>query len=228
MAVVTPDLPEIFEEAFERAGTELRSGYDLKTARRSFNLITLEWQNRGLNLWTIASGTQSITAGTTTYTLPTDTVDLLEHQLRTGTGTNQTDTNLERISVSTYAQQNQKNRQGRPPQIFVERLAGSTQVTLWPVPDSAETYTLFYYRLVGTDAVASGITGPTPNLIPPRWVPCLVAGLAYQIAMKKPEGAERAAALKEEYEFQYQLAAGEDADRVSVRFVPFSSLYVEG
>ena len=228
MAVVTPDLPEIFEEAFERAGTELRSGYDLKTARRSFNLITLEWQNRGLNLWTIASGTQSITAGTTTYTLPTDTVDLQEHQLRTGTGTNQTATNLERISVSTYAQQNQKNRQGRPTQIFVERLAGSTQVTLWPVPDSAETYTLFYYRLVGTDGVASGITGTTTNFIPPRWVPCLVAGLAYQIAMKKPEGAERAAALKEEYEFQYQLAAGEDADRVSVRFVPFSSLYVEG
>lgn len=130
MAVVTPDLPEIFEEAFERAGTELRSGYDLKTARRSFNLLTLEWQNRGLNLWTIASGTQSITAGTATYTLPTDTVDLLEHQLRTGTGTNQTDTNLERISVSTYAQQNQKNTQGRPTQIFVERLAGSTQVTL--------------------------------------------------------------------------------------------------
>ena len=131
MAVVTPDLPEIFEEAFERAGTELRSGYDLKTARRSFNLLTLEWQNRGLNLWTIASGTQAITAGTATYTLPTDTVDLLEHQLRTGTGTNQTDTNLERISVSTYAQQNQKNTQGRPTQIFVERLAGSTQVTLW-------------------------------------------------------------------------------------------------
>ena len=228
MAVVTPDLPEIFEEAFERAGTELRSGYDLKTARRSFNLITLEWQNRGLNLWTIASGTQSSTAGTTTYTLPTDTVDLLEHQLRTGTGTNKTDTNLERISVSTYAQQNQKNRQGRPTQIFVERLAGSTQVTLWPVPDSAETYTLFYYRLVGTDGVASGITVTTTNFIPPRWVPCLVAGLADQIAMKTPEGAERAAAWKAEYEFQYQLAAGEDADRVSVRFVPFSSLYVEG
>ena len=138
------------------------------------------------------------------------------------------DTNLERISVSTYAQQNQKNTQGRPTQIFVERLAGSTQVTLWPVPDSASTYTLFYYRLVGTDGLASGISGTTTNFIPPRWVPCLVAGLAYQIAMKKPEGAERAAALKEEYEFQYQLAAGEDADRVSVRFVPFSSLYVEG
>ena len=228
MAVITPDLPEIFEEAFERAGQELRSGYDLKTVRRSFNLLTLEWQNRGLNLWTIASGTQALSAGTATYTLPSDTVDLLEHQLRTGSGTNQKDTNLERISVSTYAQQNQKNLQGRPTQIFVERLAGSTQVTLWPVPDGTETYTLFYYRLEGTDGLSSGISGTTTNFIPPRWVPCLVAGLAYQISMKKAGSEQRAAALKEEYEFQYQLAAGEDADRVSVRFVPFNSAFVEG
>ena len=228
MAVVTPDLPEIFEEAFERAGQELRSGYDLKTARVSFNPLSLEWQTRGLNLWTIASGTQSLAAGTATYTLPSDTVDLLEHQLRTGSGTNQKDTNLERISVSTYAQQNQKNLQGRPTQIFVERLAGSTQVTLWPVPDGTETYTLFYYRLEGTDGLSSGISGTTTNFIPPRWVPCLVAGLAYQISMKKAGSEQRAAALKEEYEFQYQLAAGEDADRVSVRFVPFNSAFVEG
>ena len=100
MAVVTPDLPELFEEAFERAGLPMTTGYDLKTARRSLNLLTLEWQNRGLNLWTIDSGTQSLTAGTATYTMPTDTIDLIEHQIRTGTGTNQVDTNVERISVS--------------------------------------------------------------------------------------------------------------------------------
>jgi hypothetical protein len=114
MAVVTPDLPDIFEEAYERAGLEMRSGYDLKTARRSLNLMTLEWQNRGLNLFTIDSGTLAIIAGTETYTMPSDTIDLLEHQLRTGTGVNQTDTALERISVSTYAQQTNKNTQGRP------------------------------------------------------------------------------------------------------------------
>ena len=111
MAVVTPDLPDIFEEAYERAGLEMRSGYDLKTARRSLNLMTLELQNRGLNLFTIDSGTLAITAGTATYTMPADTIDLLEHQVRTGTGTSQTDTALERISVSTYAQQTNKNTQ---------------------------------------------------------------------------------------------------------------------
>ena len=108
MSVVTPDLPEIFEEAFERAGLQMTTGYDLKTARRSLNLITLEWQNRGLNLWTIESGTQALTAGTATYTMPTDTIDLIEHQIRTGTGTSQTDTNVSRISVSTMQSKVQK------------------------------------------------------------------------------------------------------------------------
>ena len=100
MAVVTPDLPELFEEAFERAGLEMRSGYDLKTARRSFQILTLEWQNRGINLFTIESGTLSLSAGTATYTLPTDTIDLIEHTIRTGSGTSQLDTNVTRISVS--------------------------------------------------------------------------------------------------------------------------------
>ena len=97
MAVVTPDLKEIFEEAFERAGLEMRSGYDLKTARRSLNLLTLEWQNRGLNLWTIEPGTISLTSGTATYALPADTIDVIEMSLRTGTGANQIDNNVERI-----------------------------------------------------------------------------------------------------------------------------------
>ena len=101
MAVVTPDLPDIFEEAYERAGLELNTGYDLRTARRSLNIMLLEWQNRGLNLFTIDEGTLALTAGTATYTMPVDTIDLIEHQLRTGTGTNQVDTALERLSVSS-------------------------------------------------------------------------------------------------------------------------------
>jgi hypothetical protein len=224
MAVVTPDLPELFEEAFERAGLEMRSGYDLKTARRSLNLLTLEWQNRGLNLWTIAEGTLPMVAGQATYTLPSDTIDLIEHQVRTGSGINQTDTNLERISVSTYAQQSSKNTQGRPTQIFVERLADSTKATIWPIPDSTQSYTLFYYRLVGIDGVASGIGANAA--VPPRFVPCLVAGLAYYIAMKKPQVSDRVAGLKQEYEFQFELAAGEDADRSSVKFVPYDTFYL--
>jgi len=224
MAVVTPALPEIFEEAFERAGTELRTGYDLKTARRSLNLLTLEWQNRGLNLWTIDDETLSISSGTATYTLATDTIDIIEHQIRTGTGTSQVDTNLERISVSTYAKQSAKNSTGKPSQIFVERQAGQVKVTLWPVPN--DTYTLFYYRLKGIDGLSSGITGTAD--MPPRFVPCLAAGLAYYIAMKKPELAGRVAGLKQEYEFQFELAAGEDSDSSSIKFVPYNTFMLGG
>lgn len=226
MAVVTPDLPDIFEEAYERAGLEMRSGYDLKTARRSLNLMTLEWQNRGLNLFTIDSGTLAIIAGTETYTMPSDTIDLLEHQLRTGTGVNQTDTALERISVSTYAQQTNKNTQGRPTQIFVQRLPTETRITLWPVPDLTTPYTLLFFRLKGIDGLSSGL-GSSVSSVPPRFVPALVAGLAYYVAMKKPEAAQRVAALKQEYEFQFSLAAGEDEERASVRFVP-SNTYMIG
>lgn len=225
MAVVTPDLPEIFEEAFERAGLQMKTGHDLRTARRSLNLITLEWQNRGLNLWTIESGTQALTAGTATYTLPTDTIDLIEHQIRTGTGTSQVDTNVTRISVSTYAKQSAKNTEGRPSQIFVDRQATSVSVTLWPVPDLS-TYTLFYYRLKGIDGVSSGI-GTTADM-PPRFVPCLASGLAYYIAMKKPQVADRVAPLKQEYEFQFELAASEDADSSSIKFVPYNTFYAGG
>lgn len=225
MAVVTPDLPEIFEEAFERAGLQLTTGYDLKTARRSLNLLTLEWQNRGLNLWTIDDGTISLTAGTATYTMPADTIDLIEHQIRTGSGTNQVDTNLERISVSTYAQQSVKNTQGRPSQIYVDRQATAVSVTLWPVPD-VSTYSLSYFRLRGINGISSGIG--TSADVPPRFVPCLVAGLAYYIAMKKPEVAARVAPLKQEYEFQFQLAAGEDTDSSSIKFVPYDTFYLGG
>jgi len=225
MAVVVPDIPDIFEEAYQRAGLELRTGNDLRNVRRSFNLLTMEWQNRGLNLWTIASGTQVLTSGTATYTMPTDTVDLIEHQIRTGTGTNQVDTNLTRVSVSTYAKQSAKNTTGKPTQIFVQRLAASVTATLWPVPDSADTYTLSFFRVVGIDGISSGIDGTTTSFIPPRFAPCLVSGLAYYIAMKRPEVANRVAPLKQEYEFQFELAAGEDSDSSSARFVPYNTFY---
>ena len=225
MAVVVPDIPDLFEEAYQRAGLELRTGNDLRNARRSFNLLTMEWQNRGLNLWTIEAGTLSLASGTATYTLPTDTVDLVEHQIRTGTGANQVDTNLTRVSVSTYAQQSAKNSTGKPTQIFIQRLAASTTVTLWPVPDSASTYTLSYYRIAGIDGISSGIDGTTTSFVPPRFVPCLVSGLAYYIAMKRPEVANRVTPLKQEYEFQFELAAGEDSESASARFVPYDTFY---
>jgi hypothetical protein len=213
MAVVTPDLSELFEEAFERAGLEMRTGYDLRTIRRSLNLLTLEWQNRGLHLFTIEAGTTSLVTGTSTYLMPTDTIDLIEHQLRSGSGTNQTDTALMRISVATYSQQTNKNTRGRPTQIYVNRGVSNVQVTLWPVPESGD-YTLAYYRLKGIEGLSSGISGSAA--IPPRFVPALVAGLAFHVAMKKPEAAARAQALQAEYERQFQLAASEDEERASL------------
>lgn len=218
MAVVTPDLSELFEEAFERAGLEMRTGYDLRTIRRSLNLLTLEWQNRGLNLFTVEAGTQALTAGTASYTMPTDTIDLIEHQLRTGTGTSQVDTALQRISVSTYAQQANKNSQGRPTQIYVDRSATNVTVTLWPVPESSD-YTLAYYRLKGIDGLSSGIAGSAA--VPPRFVPALVSGLAFHISMKKPDAAARAEALRAEYERQFEMAAAEDETRASLMLTPW-------
>jgi hypothetical protein len=219
MATVVPDMAELFEEAFERAGSEMKSGYDLRTARRSLNLLTLEWQNRGLNLFTVEAGTLALVAGTATYTMPDDTIDLLEHSVRTGTGTSQRDTTLERVSVSTYARQSSKNMMARPSQVFLQRLATSVTVTVWPIPDAAEPYTLSYFRLKGIDGAASGIGGET-TAVPPRFVPALVAGLAYMIAVKKPEGAPRAVLLKQAYEEQFTLAAGEDRERASVFLRP--------
>lgn len=224
MAVVTPDLAEIFEEAYERIGLEMRSGYDLRTARRSLNILTLEWQNRGLNLFTIEAGTLAVSPGTATYTLPSETIDVIEHQIRTGSGNNQTDTNLERVSVSTYAQQSNKNTQGRPTQIYVQRLATETKVTLWPVPDSTTSYTLAYYRLKGIDGLSGGISGSAS--IPPRFVPALISGLAFYLAVKK--NPESAAGLKQEYEFQFELAAGEDTETASIKFVPYDTFLLGG
>ena len=222
MVTVVPELNELFEEAYERAGVEMRTGYDIKSARRSLNIMTLEWQNRGLNLFTIEAGTIPLTAGTATYTMPADTIDLIEHQLRTGTGVSQLDAFIQRMSVATYSQQGNKNTSGRPSQIYVQRNATDVQITLWPVPDSAQTYTLAYYRLKGIDSVASdsGINAASTS-VPPRFVPALVAGLAYYIAMKKPELANRVVPLKQEYEAQFLLAANEDQDRSTLQVVPF-------
>lgn len=216
MTVVVPDLSELFEEAFERAGLEMQSGYDLKTIRRSLNLLTLEWQNRGINLFTIEAGTMPLVPGQATYVLPEDTVDLLEHQLRSGSGNQQLDTALERISVSTYAQQAQKQLQGRPTQVFVQRLATQVTATLWPVP--AEAFTMSYYRLRGIPGLEGGIGGSAT--IPPRFIPALVAGLAFHIATKRPEAAQRAIALKAEYEESFRLAADADQDRASLFISP--------
>lgn len=211
------EFTEIAEEAFERAGREMRSGYDLRTARRSMNLLTIEWQNRGINLWTIDEETQALTPGLATYNLPADTIDVLEHVIRTGSGVTQSDISISRISVSTYATIPNKTASGKPIQIWVERLRDNPKVTLWPVPDNSIPYTLVYWRLRRIQDAGSGVQTADMNF---RFLPCLVAGLAYYIAMKIPEGAERLQMLKAAYDEQFDLAAGEDREKASVRFVP--------
>lgn len=211
------DFTEIAEEAWERAGREMRSGYDLRTARRSMNLLTIEWQNRGINMWTIEQGTQVLTPGTATYTLPADTIDLLDHVVRTGSSSTQADLAISRISVSTYATIPNKNVQGRPIQLYVQRLRDAPEVTVWPVPDTTQTYTLVYWRMRRIQDAGSGVETPDVQF---RFLPCLVAGLAYYLAQKDASLADRLQMLKAAYDEQFDLAAGEDREKASIRFVP--------
>ena len=220
------DLNSLVEEAFERCGSELRTGYDLRTARRSLNLLTIEWANRGINLWTVEQGSIALTANTITYNLPIDTIDLLDHVVRTGSGQNQTDINITRISESTYAAIPNKNATGRPIQVWINRQSGADYPTtgvknptinVWPTPPVNNQYTFVYWRL---RRIQDAGNGTTTQDIPFRFLPCMVAGLAYYLAMKIPEAGPRIDFLKQEYEQQFQLAADEDREKASVRFVP--------
>jgi hypothetical protein len=289
------DFTDIAEEAFERAGREMRSGYDLRTARRSMNLMTIEWQNRGINMWTIEEGTIELTPGLNTYALPTDTIDLMEHVIRTGANSvsTQADLSITRISVSTYATIPNKLQQARPIQVWIQRMSGQVSpanatlvgninatttditlsstsslpatgfiridsediyygyisgntlggvvrgqnnttaashttgatvynpnlpaITVWPTPDNSTTYTFVYWRLRRIQDAGAGVATEDMNF---RFLPCVAAGLAYYIAMKIPDSADRLPMLKQAYEEQFELAAGEDREKAAVRFVP--------
>lgn len=289
------NLNDVVEEAFERAGGELRSGYDLRTARRSLNLLFADWANRGINLWTVEQGSVVLTPGLSTYSLPVDTVDLLEHVIRTqaNNSATQADLTITRISVSTYATIPNKIQQARPIQIYVNRQSGTSGptgltltsginasatsitlsstvglpaqgyikignetifysyivnnvlsncfrgqnnstaashligaavtltnlpcVTLWPVPDDSQTYTLVYWRM---RRIQDATTGVVDFDIPFRFLPCLTAGLSYYLALKLPEGAQRLPTLKTMYDEAWDLAAGEDREKAADRLVP--------
>jgi hypothetical protein len=289
------DFTEIAEEAWERAGREMRSGYDLRTARRSMNLMTIEWQNKGINMWTMEQGFINLTPGLATYALPTDTIDLLEHVIRTGSNTSSTqaDLTISRISVSTYATIPNKLSQARPIQVWIQRLSGETNptssvlvgainatdttitlntivglagsgfiridsediyytyitgnvlggvfrgqnnttaashingtavyvpqlpaVTVWPTPDNTTPYQFVYWRLRRVQDAGAGVETADMNF---RFLPCLVAGLAYHIAVKVPELMPRIQMLKQIYDEAFETAAGEDREKAPVRFVP--------
>ena len=294
-SVFNMDFTELAEEAWERAGREMRSGYDLRTARRSMNLMTIEWANRGLNMWTIEQGTITLTPGLSTYALPTDTIDLLDHVIRTGANSSstQSDLSITRISVSTYATIPNKLSEGRPIQVWIQRLSGETNptdltlaatitsssttitlssvvglagagyirldtediyyayidgnslggvfrgqnnttaaahtsstavyvpqlpaFTVWPTPDSSQTYQFVYYRMRRIQDAGSGIQTQDMNF---RFLPCVAAGLAYYIAMKQPDLVNRLQMLKGVYDEQFNLAAGEDHEKATMRLVP--------
>jgi len=289
------DLTEIVEEAYERTGSELRTGYDLKTARRSLNLLFADWANRGVNMWTFEQGSITLVPGVPTYPIPLDTVDLLEHVIRTGEGSvaTQADLTITRISVSTYATIPNKLQQARPIQIWVQRLDGSTTaaittlsasisstattitvasaanlasagfiligtetiyygyttgnilyncvraqngttaaahtagdsiymqnlpcVTVWPTPDDSQTYTLVYWRMRRIDDAGGGVNTMD---VPFRFLNCLVAGLAYYLALKVPNAMVRMDVLKAQYDEAWELASTEDRETAALRFVP--------
>jgi hypothetical protein len=214
------DLNDAVEEAFERCGAELRTGYDLRTARRSMNLLFADWANRGINLWTLDSGTINLSQGVSVYPLPDDTVDLLEHVIRTGAGnvSTQVDLTITRISNSTYSSIPNKLQQARPIQVWVNRQAPTPQINLWPTPDQTGVYQFVYWRLRRIQDAGEG--GTYTQDIPFRFLPCLVAGLAYYLALKIPGAMERIQLLKAQYDEAWDLAAGEDREKAAVRFIP--------
>lgn len=220
------NLNEIIEEAFERCGKEARSGYDLKTARRSLNLLVMEWANRGINMWTVEEGSIALTADTITYNLPVDTVDLLDTIIRTGSGTTQSDLTINRISQTTYSQIANKNTNGRPVQVWIDRQSGATDPTdgiryptinIWPVP-SDSSYTFIYWRMRRIQD--AGVGGTKTQDIPFRFLPAMVAGLAYYLSIKIPEAAPRIPQLKADYNEQWGFATNEDREKADLRIVP--------
>jgi hypothetical protein len=228
------DLNDLIEEAFERCGSELRTGYDFRTARRSLNLLTIEWSNRGINLWTIEQGSIPMVTGQATYDLPVNTIDLLDQVIRTnaGSASNQTDINISRISESTYSTIPNKLTTGRPIQVWVNRQSGSTtpsgiafpQINVWPTPNNpGDQYTFVYWRLRRINDAGDGVNTQD---IPFRFLNCMVAGLAYYLSMKiQGVDPNRVVALKVDYEQQFQLAADEDREKASIRFVPRNMSY---
>ena len=208
-----PDVTEFVEEAFERCGLELRTGYDLKTAKRSINLMLAEWANRGLNQWTIEEGTQTVTEGTTSYSLNSNVIDLLDVVLRRTINQTQTDISMNRISRSEYINIPNKTTKARPSQFFLDKLA-TPALKIWPSPENS-TDILVFNKIVRMDDADK----PTNTMdMPFRFFPCFAAGLAYYISLKRAP--ERTAQLKAIYEEEFRRAADQDEDRASFNIRP--------
>jgi|TARA_R110000824_G_scaffold9876_1_gene43815 hypothetical protein len=211
------DVDEYIEEAFERCGLEVRTGYDLKTAKRSLNLMLAEWANRGLNQWTIAQRTVTMVDGTGVYALDADIIDILSVVVqRDGT-----DYALSRLSREEYLNIPNKDTKGRPNQFFLDRQV-TPSFKLWPAPDN-NTDVVYYNALTRMDDADTYIN--TLDM-PFRFYPCLAAGLAYYISVKRAP--QRVQLLKAMYEEEFERAMTEDRDRASFNVVPQYQYYRTG
>ena len=220
------DLGDVMEEAYERCGLELRSGFDYRTARRSLNLLMLDWQNRGLSLWTVKGATETLTPGQGAYPLTSEKLDVVEAFMRTNAGdtTKQSDLTMQRISIAQYSHQTNKLLQGRPIQYWVERAPSGITINVWPVPDSSQTWTFGYYYM---ERIEDAGSPASLNMdVPARFLPCLTAGLAYMIAQKKPEAAQLVPILKELYEDQLTMDSDSSREKSSLYVVPGGYQYL--
>ena len=203
------DVADYIEEAFERCGLEVRTGYDLKSAKRSLNLMLAEWANRGLNQWTITQRTQAMTEDTGTYSLSADVIDILSVVVRRS----RTDFSLSRISRDAYLSIPTKTTSGRPNQFFLDRQI-TPVLKVWPVPENS-TDVIHYDALIRMDDADTFVNTLD---VPFRLYPCLAAGLAYYISIKRAPN--RAQLLKAMYEEEFERAMVEDRDRASFKVVP--------
>jgi len=205
-------IDDLVEEAFERCGMRPTSGYQLNSARRSLNLLFLDWANRGLNLWTIEQATYTLTQGTNEISLATDTVNVLEAIIRQNSQGINSDVYIERISREDYLNMPDKTTQARPAQFYVQR-TNTPKVFFYPAAD--QTYTFIYYRIRRIQDAGAYTNDADINF---RFLPCLASGLAYQLSLKFAP--DRTPALKAIYEEDFNRAAMEDRDTASVQFIP--------
>ena len=212
-----PNVAEFIEEAFERCGLELRTGYDLKTARRSINLMLAEWANRGLNQWTIEQTTQTVTEGTSEYNLGTNVIDVLDVVCRRTVNSTQTDISMDRLSRSEYINIPNKTTKARPSQFFIDK-QNNPVLKVWPAPENS-TDILVFNKLVRMDDADKATN--TMDM-PFSFYPCFAAGLAYYISVKRAP--EKTALLKQLYEEEFDRAMSQDEDRASFRIRPFRSV----
>lgn len=212
------DFVEAIEEAFERCGIESRTGFDLRSARRSINLMFADWANRGINLWTVEERSQLLTYNVASYTLGIDIVDLIETMVQVPNTSQTTRYNISRVSISTFAGRTNPTITGRPTEIYIDRQQPAPIVHLWPLPDSQGPYYLYYWVLRRMDD--AGAYTNTADL-PFRFLPAFIAGLAFMIAEKKrqddPALIER---LKASYIETWTLAAEEDREKATLSQVP--------